>query len=224
VRYFVDTDPPRPLRILVVDDHLMFADSLVRLLQLETDFEVLDPCIDAAGALQRLETSLPDLALVDYNLPDSDGVQLTRDLLERAPEMRVIMLTGSSDDMVMLRAIEAGASGFLTKDRAATDLTDSLRLVARGDPLITPDVFARVLARLPRPRTPPVSALSDREREVLQLMAEGLTTRVMAEHLFLSVNTVRNYSQAVLTKLGAHSKLEAVALAVRTGIIDPPSS
>ncbi len=202
----------------------MFADSLVRLLQLETDFEVLEPCVNAAGALQLLETSLPDLALVDFNLPDSDGVQLTRDLLARAPEMRVIMLTGLSDELVMLRAIEAGASGFLTKDRAATDLTDSLRLVARGDPLITPEVFARVLARLPRHRTPPVSALSDREREVLQLMAEGLTTRAMAEHLFLSVNTVRNYSQAVLTKLGAHSKLEAVALAVRSGIIDPPSS
>ncbi len=202
----------------------MFADSLVRLLQLETDFDVLEPCVNATEALQLLETSLPDLALVDFNLPDSDGVQLTRDLLARAPEMRVIMLTGLSDELVMLRAIEAGASGFLTKDRAATDLTDSLRLVARGDPLITPEVFARVLARLPRHRTPPVSALSDREREVLQLMAEGLTTRAMAEHLFLSVNTVRNYSQAVLTKLGAHSKLEAVALAVRSGIIDPPSS
>ncbi|NNN02882.1 MAG: response regulator transcription factor [Acidimicrobiaceae bacterium] len=224
MRYFVGTDPPRPLRILVVDDHLMFADSLVRLLQLETDFDVLEPCVNATEALQLLETSLPDLALVDFNLPDSDGVQLTRDLLARAPEMRVIMLTGLSDELVMLRAIEAGASGFLTKDRAATDLTDSLRLVARGDPLITPEVFARVLARLPRHRTPPVSALSDREREVLQLMAEGLTTRAMAEHLFLSVNTVRNYSQAVLTKLGAHSKLEAVALAVRSGIIDPPSS
>ncbi len=218
----MEPSPDTRTRVVMVDDHRMFAESLTRLLQLEADFEVLDPCADGSSALALIETSTPHLVVMDYHLPDTDGVHLTHQLLARHPELKVIMLTGSPDEVVMLRAIEAGVSGFLTKDRAATELTESLRQVARGEVLIAPEQLTRVLARLPHATAPLHSTLSERELEVLRLMSEGLSSRAMAERLFLSINTVRNYSQAVLTKLGAHSKLEAVALAVKSGIINVP--
>jgi DNA-binding NarL/FixJ family response regulator len=215
----VDSPDDRSLRVVVVDDHRMFADSLVRLLREESGFDVLDACVDTASALESIVENRPDVALVDYQLPDGNGVDLTRALLERVPHLRVVMLTGQSDDGLLLRAIEAGVSGFLTKDQAASVLTDSLRQVARGESLMAPEELRRVMRRVARSPLPTRALLSERERDVLRLMSEGLTTKMVAERLFLSVNTVRNYSQSVLTKLGAHSKLEAVAIATREGIL-----
>ncbi len=217
----MDSPDDRSLRVIVVDDHRMFADSLVRLLREEADFDVLDACVDTASALESIVEKEPDVALVDYQLPDGNGVDLTRALLARVPHLRVVMLTGQSDDGLLLRAIEAGVSGFLTKDQAASVLTDSLRQVARGESLMAPEELRRVLRRVARSPVPSRELLSERERDVLRLMAAGLTTKMVAERLFLSVNTVRNYSQSVLTKLGAHSKLEAVAIATREGILQP---
>lgn len=157
-------------------------------------------------------------------MPDQDGVELARQIKGRFPAIMVVMLTGSADDRVLLAAIEAGCSGFLTKDRAAAEVADAVRAAAQGEALISPAMLARLLPKLSRSHRSLGTDLTERERGILTLLALGRTNRVIADELRLSVNTIRNYVQSILAKLGAHSKLEAVSTAVREGIIDYPSS
>jgi DNA-binding NarL/FixJ family response regulator len=140
------------------------------------------------------------------------------------PSSMVVMLTGAEDDRVLLGAIDAGCSGFLTKDRAASEVARAVRAAASGEALISPAQLARLLPRLSSKRTEVGTDLTRRELELLIHLARGSSNKTIAAELHLSLNTVRNYVQSVLTKLGAHSKLEAVSTAVREGIIDYPST
>ncbi|HZJ04925.1 MAG TPA: response regulator transcription factor, partial [Nocardioidaceae bacterium] len=135
----------------------------------------------------------------------------------------IVMLTGDADDQVLLSAIEAGCSGFFTKDRASNEVADAVRGAAAGEALISSEQLIRLLPRLNRSYQPPGADLTERELEVLNLLANGTTNKVIAAELFLSVNTIRNHVQSILTKLDAHSKLEAVATAVRQGVIVYPT-
>jgi DNA-binding NarL/FixJ family response regulator len=211
---------PELVRVMVVDDHVMFAESLARLLADEDSIEVVGIADSGAAALELLGQHAPDVVLVDYQMPDQDGVAITAEIKSRSPEVMVVMLTGSTEDRVLLAAIEAGCSGFLTKDRAAAEVAEAVRAAAAGEALISPAQLARLLPRLTRNERTLGSDLTERERDVLVELSRGQTNRVIADELHLSVNTVRNYVQSVLTKLGAHSKLEAVSTAVREGIID----
>jgi two-component system response regulator DevR len=212
-----------PIRVLIIDDHRMFAESLARLLSDEPDIDVIGVCpTGAEGVAQAAELS-PTVVLVDYRLPDLDGVAITSQIKERAPDTYVVMLTGSADDGVLLTAIEAGCSGYLSKDRAAAEVADAVRLAAAGEATISPRELARLLPKLGRNQRAAGGDLTAREREVLGMLATGLANSAIAATLHLSVNTVRNYVQSILTKLGAHSKLEAVATGVREGIISYPS-
>lgn len=208
--------------VVIVDDHRMFAESLSRLLSDEPDITVLGVGWTAAEAIDLLERHQPRVVLVDYVLPDRNGVELAEEVKRRRPDTMIVMLTGSTDDRVLLKAIEAGCSGFLTKDRAANEVVDAVRAAAAGEALISPAQLARLLPKLSRTHRAVGADLTDRERELLTHLASGHTNKVIAGELHLSVNTVRNYVQSVLTKLGAHSKLEAVSTAVREGIIDYP--
>jgi DNA-binding NarL/FixJ family response regulator len=211
--------------VLIVDDHLMFAESLARLLSDEAGIQVLGIAVSGSQAIALADRLQPQVVLVDYQLPEQDGVEITAQLKQRSPQTMVVMLTGSADDRVLLAAIEAGCSGFLTKDRAAVEVAAAVRAVAAGEALISPAMLARLLPKLNRTHRVAGSDLTDREREVLVLLSRGLTNKVIASELFLSVNTIRNYVQSILTKLGTHSKLEAVSMSVREGIIDyPPTS
>lgn len=211
-------------RILIVDDHLMFGESLARLLGLEPAFEVVGVAVSAADATRMTDARHPEVVIVDYQLPDMDGVSLIRALKEASPDLHAIMLTGLDDDDVLRGAIEAGAAGFLTKDRAADEVVDAVRTVLAGEALISPQMLARLLSHLSgRSSHRDDEQLTAREREILVFMAKGLSNKMIAAELFLSVNTVRNHAQSILTKLGAHSKLEAIAEAVRLGIIEYPS-
>ncbi len=211
------------LRVVIIDDHLAFAESLARLVADEADISVVGIAKTAAEALQLVDDSKPNVALVDYAMPDRDGVEVASAIKAAHADVMVVMLTGAADDTVLLAAIEAGCSGFLTKDRAAGEIVDAVRAAAAGEALISPAMLARLLPKLSPTRRAVGSDLTDREREILLLLAEGHANKVIASQLFLSVNTVRNYVQSVLTKLGAHSKLEAVSTAVREGIIDFPT-
>jgi DNA-binding NarL/FixJ family response regulator len=162
------------------------------------------------------------VVLVDFQLPDRTGVEVAAEVKARNPKTMVVMLTGSTDDRVLLAAIDAGCSGFLTKDRGASEVAEAVRAAAAGEALISPAQLARLLPKLSRTHRAVGADLTDRERELLQHLARGQTNKVIAAELHLSVNTVRNYVQSVLTKLNAHSKLEAVSTAVREGIIDYP--
>lgn len=218
----VDGEPTAgPVRVLLVDDHQMFVESLGRLLATHPGIDVVAVATTSAAGVAAAAESRPDVVLVDYDLPDGDGVSTAIAIRTADPEVMVVMLTGSADDRVLLAAIDAGCTGFITKDRAADEVIDAVLRAAAGEPLITTQQLAQLLPQLTARRRPG-PALTEREQELLLLIAEGLTNKAIAGRLNLSIHTVRNYVQQTLTKLGAHSKLEAVATAVRAGLIRFP--
>lgn len=210
------------IRVAIVDDHLMFAESLARLLSDESDITVESIASSGQQLIDGLARADPHVAIIDYHLPDTDGATLARELLRQRENLSVIILTGADDDQLMLEAIQAGCAGFLTKDRAAAEVADAVRAVVGGESLISASTLARLLPLIGRSEVQPGADLTERERELLGKMTNGTSNRTIAEEMFLSVNTVRNYTQSILNKLGAHSKLEAVSLAVRYGIITYP--
>jgi DNA-binding NarL/FixJ family response regulator len=211
---------PAPVRGLIVDDHAVFADGLAALLSSERGVAVAGVARGVAEAGALAAKTQPDVVLMDYELLDGTGVEATDAVLARCPGASVVMLTSFSDDAVLLAAIEAGCSGFITKHRAGHEVVAAVRSAAAGEVLISPALLARLLPRLRREPLRAASKLTARELEVLELLAEGLSNHAIADRLSVSHNTVRNHVQNLLTKLHAHSRLEAVATAVRQGLIE----
>jgi DNA-binding NarL/FixJ family response regulator len=211
------------VRVLLVDDHVMFTQSLARLLAEEPDIDVVGTARNGAEALELVEQLAPDVVLVDYNMPEQDGVAITARIKSQAPRTQVVMLTGSAEDRTLLAAMEAGVSGFLTKDRAADEVASAVRSAAAGEILVTPTMLTRLLPRLAPAEDDGRDDLTDREREVLGAMARGQAVPEIAVTLSMAEPTVQRYVDSVLAKLGVHSQLEAVALAVREGVITAPS-
>lgn len=218
------TEPATPVvTVVIIDDHRMFGESLTRLLADDPGIDVLGLAGGGTEGLAMVANLHPEVVLVDYQMPEQDGVAITAQIKRADPRTMVVMLTGSADDRVLLAAIEAGCSGFLTKDRAAAEVAEAVRAAAAGEALVSPAMLARLLPQLGKTRTAAGGDLTEREREILNLVARGWSNKAIADEAHLSVNTVRNYVQGILTKLGAHSKLEAVATAVREGEIGYPS-
>jgi len=209
----------QPARVVIVDDHEVLAASLAQVLDHEPDLDV----IGSAGTLEKarvlLATESPDVVLLDHRLPDGDGVEAIPDLLALCPGASIVVLTATTADHVLVAAIEGGASGFVSKTRGLDEVTSAVRAAAAGESVISPEMLARLLPRLHRREAEPRDKLTEREREVLQLLAEGLSNAAIAERLFVSVHTVRNHVANLSTKLGAHSKLEALSIAVREGLL-----
>ncbi|HEY3736927.1 MAG TPA: response regulator transcription factor [Jatrophihabitans sp.] len=211
-----------PTRVLVVDDHKLFAQALAAVLQQDAGLEVSALASSLAEALEHLRRETADVILLDYRLPDSNGVDATTAIKQLAPLASVVMVTAVEDERVLLAALEAGCAGFVTKTADLVDVRDAVRRAASGEATITPTLLTRLLGRMAQQRSGAVGGdLTTRESEVLGMIVAGMTNGDIAERLFLSVNTVRNHVQSVLSKLGAHSKLEAAAIAVREGLIDP---
>jgi DNA-binding NarL/FixJ family response regulator len=208
-----------PIRVLVVDDHEVLAASLAHVLDREDDLET----VGTAGTLERarelVTTTAPDVVLLDHGLPDGDGVAAISDLRALRPGLRVVVLTASVGDQVLVAAMEAGVSGFVSKSRGIGEVTAAVRAAASGEAVISPEALARLLPRLQRRPDTRRPDLTDREREVLALLADGLTNAAIAERMFVSVHTVRNHIANLSAKLGAHSKLEALSIAVRLGLL-----
>lgn len=198
------------IRVLVVDDHRMFAESLVRVLDDEPDIEVTGIAVSAADASEQVEAHNPDVCVLDYQLPDQDGASAVSGLRGKSPDLRVVMVTGLAQSHTARAAIDAGCNAFVTKDRAAHDLVNAVRAAHAGVDLPVPSFPDPVTDRF---------GLTPREHEVLRLLADGCSTDEVMARLFVSRNTVRTHVQKVINKLGAHSKLEAVALARREGLI-----
>jgi DNA-binding NarL/FixJ family response regulator len=214
-----DQQTERSIRVLIVDDHDVLASSLAHVLEAEPDLT----CVGVATTLRRarsmIGTTLPDVLLLDHRLPDGDGVQAIDELRGLRPGLQVVVLTASAADHVLVQAIEAGAAGFLSKTRSLGEVTAAVRAAAAGEALVSPELLARLLPRLSRTGGTRLQALTDREREVLALLADGLTNAAIAAKLVVSVHTVRNHIANLSTKLGAHSKLEALSIAVREGLL-----
>jgi DNA-binding NarL/FixJ family response regulator len=209
------------MKVLIVEDQKILAEALSLALAEEPDIEVVGVAHDSASAIRMASALAPDVVVMDYILPDGDGVAATRAIHRARPDLPVVMLTGDTSDEVMLAALNAGLSGFLTKDAAVENLASVLRRAAEGEMLWPAERLALLLrqSRGSAKTGRDDGDLTTREREVLRLMAQGLDNKTIAHNLQLSVATVRGHVQRILAKLGAHSKLEAVVIASRKGLI-----
>ncbi|HRW46179.1 MAG: response regulator transcription factor [Caldilinea sp.] len=207
------------LRILLVDDHEIVRLGLKALLSRYPHFEVIAEARDAQEALENTVRLEPDIVVMDIRLPGKNGIEATRDIIETRPETKVIMLTSHADDDVLFDAISAGASGYVLKQIGSDDLVRALETVGRGesmlDPALTQKVFQRVRESARRAEDEYFAALTEQEINILSLITEGLTNREIAERVFLSEKTVRNYVSSILSKLDLSSRAEAAAYAVR---------
>jgi DNA-binding NarL/FixJ family response regulator len=225
------TEPPEPtevdagagvavIRVLIVDDHQMFASSLAHALRAEPDLVIVGQASTLAEARARLAAEAPDVVLLDHRLPDGDGVSALESLRALRPSARVVVLTASASDRVLVAAMEAGAAGFIAKTQPLDDVIAAVRAAAQGESVVSPKLLARLLPRLHRQPAASSTALTDREREILDQLALGLSNADIAAQMTLSVHTVRNHVANLSSKLGAHSKLEVLAIAVRDGLVD----
>lgn len=216
---------PERIRLLIVDDHTAFVESLTAVLGRQPDLELTAPAGDAETALRIVAEQQPDVVLMDQDLPGLSGAQATALIHQRLPGTAVVMLTGGATEEEMLRAVEAGICGYFEKTARVSEIVDAVRRAAAGEMLLAPATLARLLGRA-RGRNDRedegrrrLETLSPRERDALRLMARGLDTKGIAQELGISVNTARGYVQHVIESLGAHSRLEAVIRAQELGIL-----
>jgi DNA-binding NarL/FixJ family response regulator len=220
---------PRPddatdgVRVLIVDDHAIFTHSLVRLLGTMPELTVVGTADSVATALDATLAFKPDVILMDFGLPDGDGAHATEQIKALMPSVHVIMLTARTDDHALIRAIAAGCSGFVRKTDAVEDLREAIIAAHVGEPTTASSELSPLLRQLPPTHRGLGADLTPRELEVLELMVSGLINKQVARQLGLQLNTVRNHAQNILYKLKAHSRLEAIAIAVRDGVIAFPS-
>ena len=211
---------PETTRVLLIEDHAMIAQGLRAALDLIDDIDVVAVAGNIEEGVQQARGHEPHVVLLDFRLPDGDAPDAIVRLHKARPEAKVLIVSAMSDYRSVVSAMEAGASGYLLKDQPINDLIAGIRRVRAGETVVAPSV-PRLLARITT-TSAPTAKLSRREIDVLQLLAEGLSTAELAARLHLSVNTVRNHVQSILTRLGAHSKLEAVSIGIREGIVKPP--
>lgn len=197
-------------RVFLLDDHEVVRRGIRELLE-AADVEVCGEAGTAAEALARIPPTRPDVAVLDVRLPDGNGVEVCREIRSRNPEIQCVMLTSFTDDEALFQAIMAGAAGYLLKEIKGTDLVDAIRRVADGQSLLDPAVTTRVLDRLREgPRTDErLERLTGQERKILDLIAEGLTNRQIAERVHLAEKTVKNYVSNLLSKLGMERRTQA---------------
>jgi DNA-binding NarL/FixJ family response regulator len=204
------------IRVAIVDDHAMVAESLKRVLENDDDIKVVALAVNVAGAVEAARTCQPDVMVMDYGLPDGDGVSATIRIRDEWPRMKVLMLTGSSSSDVVAAALDAGCVGYVEKTNAAASLTAAVRSVHAGEAVLPPARLSRLLARADEG---PESILTKREREILRRVERGASNQAIATDLTVSLSTVRTHVQSILKKLGAHSKLEAVSIARDRGVL-----
>lgn len=215
-----DTDA---IRVLVVDDHEMFVDGVVAALKDEADIEVVGTASTAEAGLASVRALRPTVVLLDEILPDMDGTVVAERILSISPETAIIILTGLFDEAVVARALEAGCSGYVTKDKPMHDVVSAIRSAAAGEVSVSPALLSRLFRKMRGSPTPGRGEnLTPREMEVLRLLAQGLSNNAIAEQLGLSRSTVRNHASSILQKLQAHSELEAVLIGMRQGIVEAP--
>jgi DNA-binding NarL/FixJ family response regulator len=223
---------PKPVRVLLADDQRLVRESLGTLLGLLPGIDLIASASDGEEAVALAEEHRPDVVLMDLRMPRVDGIEATRRLREREPNVRVIALTTYADDESVLGALRAGARGYLTKDASSEDIRNAILTVAKGDAALDPSVQHHVVAALAggEPTANPDAAeesklpddLTPREAEVLGLIAEGLTNAEIAERLFVSPTTVKSHINHLFTKAGLRDRAQAVNYAYRTGIAIPP--
>jgi len=217
-----------PIRVVVVDDQELFRRGLIMLVAAEEDIEVVGEASDGDEAAELAASTVPDVVLMDVRMPKRSGIEACRTIKQVAPSAKIIMLTVSDEEGDLYDAIKNGASGYLLKDASIDQVAQAIRVVADGQSLISPSMAAKLLEEFKTISSvgskPDVilPKLTDRELEVLNLVARGLNNREIARDLYISENTVKNHVRNILEKLQLHSRMEAVMYAVREKLLDIP--
>jgi DNA-binding NarL/FixJ family response regulator len=218
-----------PISTLIVDDHALFRRGLEIVLETEPDIKVIGQAGDGTEAVEKAGEFVPDVVLMDVRMPRSNGIEACRAIKEVVPSAKIIILTMSDEEVDLFEAIRAGASGYLLKDIPLDDVAEAVRAVHGGQSLISPSMAGKLLtefATLARrdaeepPQQVPAPKLTEREMQVLKLVARGMNNRDIAKELYISDNTVKNHVRNILEKLQIHSRMEAVMVAVREKIIE----
>src|ERR1700733_5298637 len=220
---------PEPIRVLIADDHALFRRGLEMVLEEEDDIDLVGQASDGTEAVAVAGEALPDVVLMDIRMPKITGIEACRATKEVAPSAKIVMLTISDEEEDLFEAIRAGASGYLLKDIPLDEVADAVRAVHGGQSLINPSMAGKLLSEFATlakrdteepPQQVPAPRLTDREIQVLRLVARGMNNRDIAKELFISENTVKNHVRNILEKLQIHSRMEAVMVAVREKLIE----
>jgi DNA-binding NarL/FixJ family response regulator len=213
-----------PIRVMVVDDHPVWRDGVRADLESAGAATVVAEASDGGEAIERAREAMPEVVLMDLNLPTVSGVDATRAIVEESPHVRVLILSASGEEADVLEAVKAGASGYLLKSTPAAEVAAAVRRIRDGEPVFTPSLAGLVLDEFRRVAAgdPTEPKLTPRENEVLKLVAKGYTYREIAEKLFLSVKTVQNHVQNILTKLQLRKRYELMRYAIQRGLDRAP--
>jgi len=219
--------PPERLRVMVADDHALFRRGLQMVLEAEPDIDLVGEASDGAEAVEKSQELMPDVILMDVRMPKRSGIEAASQIKDLLPHVKILMLTISDEEADLYDAIKAGASGYLLKEIPIEEVADAIRSVWAGQSRISPSMASKLLnefaaiskasgdrSRIPAPR------LTDREMEVLRLVAKGMNNRDIAKELYISENTVKNHIRNILEKLHLHSRMEAVVYAVREKLLE----
>jgi two-component system response regulator DevR len=211
-------DPAEIIRVFLLDDHEIVRRGIADLLEAEPSITIVGEASTAAEAMRRIPAAQPNVAVLDARLPDGSGIDVCRDIRSSSPDIRCLILTSYDDNDAIFAAVMAGASGYLLKEIRGNSLVEAIRQVAAGKSLLDPSVTERLLARLRdgEPRDERLASLTAREREILGLIADGLTNRQIGETLFLAEKTVKNYVSGLLAKLGMQRRTQAAVYGAET--------
>ena len=221
------TDDAGTIRVLIADDQPLFRKGINAVLSDEPDIEVVGHAEDGDEAISMAEDTTPDVVLMDVRRPRMDGIEAAREIHDRVPSAKILMLTVSDEDQDLFEAIKSGACGYLLKEVSVEEVADSVRAVVQGQTLISPSMASKLLTefvaldkRVTEKHKYPSPTLTTRELEVLKLVAKGMSNREIADELYISENTVKNHVRNILEKLHLHSRMEAVIYAVRERLLD----
>jgi DNA-binding NarL/FixJ family response regulator len=216
-----------PIRVIIADDHALFRRGLEMVLSSEPDIDVLGEANDGKEATELAVRDMPDLVLMDVRMPAHGGIEATQAIKDASPHTKILMLTISDEEDDLYDAIKAGASGYLLKEISIEEVADAIRSVHAGQSLISPSMASKLLTEFAsmakkdeQKQQMPAPRLTDREMEVLTLVAQGMNNRDIAAELYISENTVKNHVRNILEKLHLHSRMEAVVYAVREKLLE----
>lgn len=220
------TNGDGPIRVLIVDDHALFRRGLELVLGSESDLDVVGEAGDGITAVAKVDELLPDVVLMDVRMPKASGIEATRMIRSRHSDVKILMLTVSDEAEDLYESVKAGANGYLLKEVSIEEVAEAVRAVARGQSLVSPSMTSKLLTefnslalRAEERRRSNEPRLTDRELEVLRLVAQGHSNREVAEALFIAENTVKNHVRNILEKLHLHSRMEAVVYAMREKLL-----
>src|SRR5690349_8053942 len=218
---------PEPIRVIIVDDQELFRRGLTMLMDAESGLDVVGEAGDGATGIELASRVAPDVVLLDVRMPKRSGIEACVAIKETVPSAKIIMLTVSDEEADLYEAVKSGASGYLLKDSSIEEVAQAVRVVSDGQSLISPSMAVKLIdefKQMSRPERSQVPGLrlTERELEVLRLVAKGMNNREIAKQLYISENTVKNHVRNILEKLQLHSRMEAVMYAVREKLLDLP--